>query len=111
MAILEKHGGKDCIGIYYTRTLEMINFINLDTFDAAKIEFTAHGDLIVIENKINFKIYIVDPFRGVISSYGEKDYCLGVSTHKMSNNHNFLAMGVHDDCIHILNTITWKPIC
>jgi hypothetical protein len=65
----------------------------------------------VIENKINFKIHVVDPFRGVISSYGDKDYCLGVKVHKISNNQAFLALGVHDNCIHLLNTLTWAPIC
>ena len=111
MAILQRHNNKDCIGIYYTKTYEMLNHIQLQTFDAVKIEYTANGDLIVIDNKINFKMFVLDPFIGVTNSYGEKDYCLGFSAHKVSNTQQFLALGAHDDCLHILNTATWKPIC
>jgi hypothetical protein len=53
---------------------------------------------------------MLDPFRGVTNVYGDKDFCLGVSTYKFSNNGDFLALGAHDDCIHLLNTATWKLI-
>ena len=111
MAVLQRNNCKDSIGIYDTAQFKMVNYIQLETQDAAKVEFTEKGDLIVIDNKLHFKLFIVNPFIGVTHSYGEKDYCMGFGCHKVSNTQSFLALGGYDDCIHILNMDTWMPIC
>lgn len=59
---------------------------------------------------MNFKVYIIDMYRGIIEEYGDKNYVLGFCCHKFSNSSQFLALGAHDNCIHLLNTTTWKLI-
>lgn len=49
-------------------------------------------------------------YRGVIEEYGDKNYVLGFSCHKFSNSSQFLALGAYDNCVHLLNTATWKLI-
>lgn len=35
---------------------------------------------------------------------------MGFNCHKFSNTSKFLALGAYDNCIHLLNTATWKLI-
>lgn len=111
MALLEKHDCKDTISIYATGDWTLVNSIVMDSFDIVEMRWDSNDSHIVAwENPINYRLYAVCPFKGVVLKYQPYDYALGIKTVDYSNRSMFVAIGSFDEKIRLLNALTWKEI-
>lgn len=70
MALLERHDCKDVIGIYSCANWKLVNSIQIDSFDVVEIKWEPNDAHIAAwENSINFRLYAICPFKGVILRY------------------------------------------
>lgn len=63
------------------------------------------------ENPINYRLYALCPYKGIVLRYQPYDFALGIKTMELSSQSKFLAVGSFDEKVRILNQATWKLIC
>jgi WD40 repeat protein len=112
MAMLERHDCRDTINIYHCGDWKLVNSFQMDSYDIAEIKWSENeAHIVASENPINYRLYALCPYKGIVLRYQPYDFALGIKTMELSGQSKFLAVGSFDEKVRILNQATWKLIC
>ena len=62
------------------------------------------------ENPINYRLFAICPFKGVVLRYQPYDYALGIKSVEYSQTSYFVGVGSFDEKIRLINAKTWKLV-
>ena len=89
----------------------MLNSIAMDSFDLIELKWDYNDSHIVAwENPINYRLYALCPFKGVVMKYQAYDFALGIKSVEYSCKSFFVGVGSFDEKVRLINAKTWKLI-
>lgn len=111
MGLVERHDGKDFIGIYYVGNFSLIAHFKIDFFDVYDIQWSKDDScLIVWESPLECKFSVYSPTGEIIANHTPYDFTLGIKGVMQSPNGKFLAVGYHDEICRFYNQMSWKLV-
>ncbi|KAG2210736.1 hypothetical protein INT46_008558 [Mucor plumbeus] len=111
VAVIEKHDGKEYIGIYHANSYILLQRFELDTVDVDNMKWSPDNMYIAVwDNRLYHKLLVYRQDGLLIKSYSGYEYGLGIKSVHWSPNNQIIAMGNFDDTIHILSTLSWQLI-
>eukprot|EP00039_Didymoeca_costata_P001462 m.52728 g.52728 ORF g.52728 m.52728 type:complete len:447 (+) comp10813_c0_seq2:160-1500(+) len=111
MAAIERRDCKDCVSIFACKTWEMVKSFIVGTSDACSLQWSPDDSaLCVVDSLLHFNVFAYKPNGQLVGEYSAYQNALGVKTATWSPSSQFLAIGSYDECVRLMNAVTWKPV-
>ena len=112
MALAEKDGAKDFIGIYFTGDFTLVSRFQVDTFDLSDILWGKDAStIIVIDSDLECRLLAYSPTGNLLGNIVPYNNGLGVEICKFSGSGNCISAGFGDGTLRIFNARSLKEVC
>ncbi|TDH67735.1 hypothetical protein CCR75_006733 [Bremia lactucae] len=128
LAVVERHGGKDFIGIYSCESWELTVHFVIDSYDCVEVVWSPDGayvtytcnflnvqpatrrSIAVRDTHLEFRVLLYSPDGTQLARYQAYENALGLKSMMWSASGQFLALGSYDEHLRVLSHVTLKPI-
>jgi len=111
LAVAGRKDCKDFINIYDCNDWSLLKHFVIEDSDLEEILWSPDGRyLAIINNSLEYNVYIYYPDGRLIKKYTTNEIGLGVKSANWSPSTQILAIGDYNQNITILNNYTWDPL-
>ncbi|KAF8585584.1 YVTN repeat-like/Quino protein amine dehydrogenase [Ramaria rubella] len=113
LIVAERHKSKDALGIYDTaESYKLARHVPLPSTSLSSLALSPTGDHLAFwEGPLEYKLYIMTLAGCLLTTFTpERDPALGIRTVAWHPSGSFIAVGGHDDKIHILSALSWTCV-
>jgi len=109
--VVERQNLKDVVGVYDTRSWELIRQFPISTRDVQWCGWSPDSATIVcVDTCLSYNVCVYSLSGEQLASYQAYDNALGVKSVTWSPSSLLLSIGSYDECVRVFNTITWQLI-
>ncbi|KAG1442442.1 hypothetical protein G6F56_011059 [Rhizopus delemar] len=111
VAVVHKRSGKDTLSIYHSASFVLLESFEVGTVDLENIKWSPDSSCLAVwDNCLYNTLIIYRPDGYICTTYNGYEFGLGIKMVNWSQNGKFLAIGNHDQTIHLLSTMSWSLI-
>ncbi|CAO3700242.1 unnamed protein product [Rhizopus stolonifer] len=111
VAVVHKRSGKDTLSIYHSASFVLLESFEVGTVDLENIKWSPDSSCLAVwDNCLYNTLIIYRPDGYICATYNGYEFGLGIKMVNWSQNGKFLAIGNHDQTIHLLSTMSWNLI-
>ncbi|KAI9283207.1 hypothetical protein BY458DRAFT_467448 [Sporodiniella umbellata] len=111
IAVAHKRLGKDTLSVYYSASFVLLQQFELNTVDLENFKWSPDSSCIAVWDSCLYNSLIIyRPDGYICATYCGYEYGLGIKTVNWSQNEKLVAVGYHNQTVHLLSTISWDLI-